>query len=178
MTAVLLSSGGLDSALLAAMNPGAVHLSVNYGQEHLREIRSARAIAAHYQAEHREQSCWLPYKHGEVVPGRNAMLIALAAAMAHDRGLETVLIGCNSEDAAEFPDCRPQFIAAIREAVELASEDQVTVEAPLLSWTKARIGQKARNLEVPVHLTWSCYRGEAEPCGTCNACEGRKRAGV
>lgn len=112
MNAVLLSSGGLDSALLAALNPGALHLSINYGQEHLRELASARNIAAHYSAEHIEKSCRLPHKHGDIVPGRNAVLITLAAAIAQDRSIPTVLIGCNSDDNTGFPDCRPQFINA------------------------------------------------------------------
>lgn len=169
---VLLSSGGLDSALLAAMWPGALHLSINYGQEHMRELRSARAVAQHYRAEHVEKGCRLPHKHGEVVPGRNAVLIALAAAVAQDRGGGTVLIGCNGDDDAGFPDCRPGFIAAMRDAVELASTGTVTVAAPLLGWTKARIGAQARRLGVPVELTWSCYRGLVSPCGTCDTADG------
>lgn len=176
--ALLLSSGGLDSAVLAATTGATYHLSVNYGQEHKRELASARQIAAHYGAAHEERACRLPAKVGDVVPNRNSVLISIGAAVAEARGFDVVLIGCNAEDAAGFPDCRPAFIDIMREAVELATEDRVTLHAPLLGLTKPEIGKLAIDLRVPTHLAWSCYRGGPLPCGICHACQGRAAAGV
>lgn len=78
---VLLASGGLDSTLLAAEFGPSIHLTIDYGQPHAREIDAARAIAAHYGAEHIIMACDLPAVGAlpeMIVPGRNLALIALA----------------------------------------------------------------------------------------------------
>lgn len=192
MTAVvLLASGGLDSTVVAAMHPGALHLSVDYGQRHaVRELLAARNVARHYEAEQhrlripdlaRHLPSALTGNSGAltgaptVVPNRNAILIALAVGVAQAHGADTVLIGCNADDHADYPDCRPAFITATSEAARLATG--VHVRAPLTYMSKPQIGALARQLDVPVHLTWSCYAGLASgPCGDCGACQQRERA--
>jgi 7-cyano-7-deazaguanine synthase len=190
MTHVLLSSGGLDSGVLAAMNPGAIHLTVDYGQRHIVEIEHAQRVAEFYGAEHLTVRCPVAAFGGSVlsgddgalagtstvVPNRNAVFISLAASLAEARGGGTVLIGCNADDHADYPDCRPEFISALGEAIQLATSGRVFVAAPLLHIDKPGIGALAREFDLPVHLTWSCYAGGRKPCLTCGACIQRERA--
>lgn len=105
-----------------------------------------------------------------VVPGRNLVLIAHAINIAAATGASSVWIGCNADDAADYPDCRPPFILA---ASRLGEEFGVVVEAPLLHMTKADVVREAQRLGVDVGATWSCYQPTAmcKPCGTCNACK-------
>lgn len=188
---VLLSSGGLDSAVVAAMYPQALHLSVDYGQRHHVELRSAADVAGYYEAEHVVVSApiaelastsVLTGAEGAmvgaptVVPGRNAVLIALAASLAESRGGGTVLIGVNADDHADYPDCRPEFIAAMHRLVQVSTGERVTVSAPLLQLSKPEIGALAQKLRVPIDLTWSCYVGGTAACLSCGACQQRERA--
>lgn len=190
MTTVLLSSGGLDSALLAGMNPDAVHLAVDYGQRHVIELDAARAVARHYGAAWHLARCDLRAFGGStltdvdagwsgaatVVPNRNAVLLSLAVALAQSMHGGTVLIGCNADDREHYPDCRAEFIHAADVMAAFATAGRVRVEAPLLRMDKPAIGAMARRLDVPIDLTWSCYAGDSVPCRTCGACEQRERA--
>jgi 7-cyano-7-deazaguanine synthase len=161
------------------MNPEAVHLTIDYGQRHYVELRSATAVAEHYRVERivvnapiseLASTSALTGTEGPlvgaptVVPGRNTVLIALAASLAESRGGGTVLIGVNADDHADYPDCRPEFIDAINALVQLSTNGKVTVSAPLLHLTKPEIGALARALKVPVEITWSCYAGGGVPC--------------
>jgi 7-cyano-7-deazaguanine synthase len=176
-----------------------IALSVDYGQRHSVELRRARAIAEHYDVEHIEQrldlSAWggsaltdpslavptatdaaggpaIPITY---VPGRNLIFLSLAVALAEARGAHAVSIGVNALDYSGYPDCRPEFIAsfrataalALRTAVEGAPVDVVT---PLIHMSKADIVRRGVELGAPLHLTWSCYRGAATPCGDCDSC--------
>lgn len=182
-TAILLASGGLDSLTIAATHPTTLHLTINYGQEHQRELRAAKEIAAHYRTPHLEIACLLPQeRHGDIVPNRNAVLINIAASIAMARRISTVLIGCNAADRDDFPDCREKFLRAVNVTLNAAGTP-VTIAAPLLDLTKPQIGDLARTHNAPTHLAWSCYHPvgtgyNPQPCGTCNACHGRKNAGV
>lgn len=191
MRTVLLASGGLDSTVLAASHPGSVHLTVDYGQTHHREIVSAKRVAAHYEAEHvivgvdldlLSQSSVTGYCNDPedwegartVVPGRNSVLLSLAVALAASRKLDAVLIGCNADDYEVYTDCRPEFIKAWSDLALF--QHGVLVLAPLINLSKKDIGQMANDLRAPVNLTWSCYRGGPWPCEECGACAARKDA--
>lgn len=200
MTTVLLSSGGLDSAVIAAMHPDAIHLHVRYGQRNwIQEERASRRIADWAKAERVEvvfdqfgsiAKSTLTSEEGfmvggaTVVPNRNAMLISLGVSLAMNRGGDhsTVFIGCNANDYDTYPDCRPDFIVAASKLAILVSGCTVGVEAPLLHLNKREIGNLAGKFNVPVDLTWSCYAprsvgwGQHEPCGSCGACIERGKA--
>lgn len=190
MSGVLLASGGLDSSLIAAIHQPRIHLTVNYGQRNVaRELGAAARIAEHYDGEHLifSMSPWRSptassLLHGlgplagqsTIVPGRNAWLISIAAAVAAERYEPVVYIGCNATDADIYPDCRPAFLSAARRAAWLGS--RVDVQAPLLDWDKARIGAECVAYGLPTEMTWSCYAGGAEHCGVCGACRTREEA--
>jgi 7-cyano-7-deazaguanine synthase len=191
MKTVVLLSGGIDSALALAMQDDETYtLTVDYGQRHRKEIESAAAIAKHYGANHRVMkldpalfqgsaltgASEVPDGHAEepdstYVPARNTVLLALATALAESVGATKVVIGANADDAAGYPDCRRTYIEAFRDVILRGTVGHVWIHGPLLSLTKAQIIGLARNMDVPLHLTWSCYRGGDQPCGTCGACE-------
>lgn len=196
MKVVVLLSGGIDSTVLladrVARGDDCLAVTFDYGQIHVREVDAAEKIANHLQVPWR--MVWLPLGgsaltgqgdipngHAETidatyVPGRNLVMIAIGASFAERFSASVVLIGANIEDAAGYPDCRPKFITAMDQAVSLATARGISVSAPYLSRTKAEIIARGRELEAPLSLTWSCYRGEPQPCGRCGACEARQAA--
>jgi 7-cyano-7-deazaguanine synthase len=188
MRTLVLLSGGIDSTVALAHTKAELALSVNYGQTHRRELRAATAIAKHYGVEHHEINiaaaldipCALTGQgtipdtravepDSTFVPGRNLVLIAIAAAWANAWGYGAVVIGANADDNAGYPDCRPKFVEALSDATSAGYG--VSVWAPLVRMTKRQVIAYGRQLDIPFGLTWSCYRGGAEPCGRCGACE-------
>jgi 7-cyano-7-deazaguanine synthase len=176
-----------------------IALSIDYGQRHAVELARARAIAAHYDVEHIEQrldlSAWggsaltdasidvptatdaadgpaIPITY---VPGRNLIFLSLAVALAEARGCQAVSIGVNTLDYSGYPDCRPEFIASFRTTAGLALRagvegSPVDVITPLIDLSKADIVRRGVELDAPLQLTWSCYRGDEKPCGDCDSC--------
>ena len=198
MKTVVLLSGGIDSTVLLAdridRGDHCLALTIDYGQTHNREIGAAQQVAAHYDVVWRLAPLTLggsaltgqgeiPVGHAEhvdatYVPGRNIVMIAIAAAIAEQCGAAAVLFGANREDAAGYPDCRPKFISAIDAAVSLGTARGISVHAPFASLTKTNIVALGKHLGVPFDLTWSCYRGWSVPCGRCGACAANEQAGL
>ncbi|MEY2419369.1 MAG: 7-cyano-7-deazaguanine synthase [Actinomycetota bacterium] len=211
-TVVILSGGLDSTVCLAeATHAGSdevIALSIDYGQRHAIELERAQAIAARYGVEHIEQrldlSAWggsaltdasidvppagasdaIPVTY---VPGRNLIFLSLAIALAEARGCNNVSIGVNALDYSGYPDCRPEFIDSFRGTAALALRAgvegrAVDVITPLIDMTKAQIVQRGVELGAPLELTWSCYRGQAAPCGECDSCvlraKGFSEAGV
>jgi 7-cyano-7-deazaguanine synthase len=114
------------------------------------------------------------------VPARNLVFLSVAVAVAEARSLGRVHVGVNAVDYSGYPDCRPEFLAAFREAARLGTRrgteaDPVGVVAPLVAMTKADIVRAGLAAGAPLDLTWSCYEGGERPCGTCDACVLRAR---
>lgn len=200
---VVLLSGGMDSAtclaIAAARDPPVHALSVRYGQRHVREVGSARALARYYRvARHVELELplgpWLDsaLTHRDrslprarvgrrgipttYVPARNAILLSIALGYAESHGLDRIYLGVNAIDYSGYPDCRPEFLRAFERMARRATRQGVTggppirVMAPLLRRSKASIVRLGDRLGVPWELTWSCYAGGRRPCGLCDAC--------
>lgn len=199
MKSVVLLSGGLDSAVALAMQnvdfAGVHALTIDYGQRHQREITAASRIAEHYNVSHTIARIPPVLFRGSAltgtgpipagpastpdatyVPARNTVLLALAAAYAESIGARKIVIGCNADDAAGYPDCRPAYIEAYRDVLQTGTVGHVWVDAPLLMYAKHRVIATAHELDVPMRLTWSCYVGGEKPCGTCGACITREQA--
>lgn len=179
MNALLLLSGGLDSATLLAALKDQIGLCVgfDYGQPHAIELERAAVLAERYgKAFQRVEIPNMPRVNDVVFAGRNAVLLTTGAAIAQVRGLDAVVIGCNWSDLDRFPDCRPAFLRPIGEALRAAYG--VSVVAPLLHMTKTQVVQEARRLDVPLDLTWTCYAPteSGDPCGECYSCRGRAYA--
>jgi len=122
------------------------------------------------------------------VPGRNLIFLSLAAAHAEVIGASVIYFGANVLDYSGYPDCRPEFIRAFEAAVQVGTKagvegKRIEVRAPLLTLTKPEIIQLGVRLNVPFHLTHSCYDPVGTlACGRCDSCvirrEGFARAGV
>jgi 7-cyano-7-deazaguanine synthase len=200
-SSVVLLSGGMDSATclaIAARRGPVLALTVSYGQRHLRELRSARALARQFGVRRHavltiplaplvrssltDPNVALP-SHGVVtgripstyVPARNTILLALATAFAESQGADRIYFGANAIDYSGYPDCRPEFVRAFnrlaRKATRAGVEGRpIRVVAPLQHASKAEIVRRGTRLGVPWKLTWSCYAGGRTPCGRCDSC--------
>jgi len=111
-----------------------------------------------------------------VVPFRNGVMLAVAAGIAESNGLTKVLIANHGGDHTIYPDCRPEFIAAMDTAVEAGTFARVRVVAPYTNISKAEIARRGRALGIDYAETWSCYKGGDVHCGTCGTCVERKEA--
>jgi 7-cyano-7-deazaguanine synthase len=200
MKTVVLLSGGIDStvALAHVIDKGhecALAISFDYGQNHQREINHAATIAAIYNCPHiviNLRSAFpqktaltgngdIPERHADsvdatFVPGRNLTMIAAAVGIGAQLKARAVVIGANADDNAGYPDCRPAFIASIDNTARKATDGRIGIWAPLLRMNKTQIVQQGFDLKVPLHLTYSCYRGAKRPCFRCGACESRFNA--
>lgn len=200
---MVLLSGGIDSAVVLAneiahgRTPRAC-VAFDYGQRHHRELGAAVEVARYYAVPLTvlrlparllagsaltgagEVPVGLHYadpgQSATVVPNRNLVFLALAAAEAVRAGASEVLFGAHAGDAAVYPDCRPEFVAAADKVFRLACG--VAVRAPLLAMDKRGVVALGRRLGVPFPLTWSCYLGADEPCSKCGACVERYEAGA
>jgi 7-cyano-7-deazaguanine synthase len=207
MKAVCLLSGGMDSTTLAYvakdMGYDIIALHFTYGQrteekerecartvarlleavdfveislEHFTKIGASsltdRAIAVEAFDERREG---MPTSY---VPFRNGNLLAIATSLAEARKAEAIFIGVQVGDYSGYPDCRPEFIEAFQQAVDIgtAPETHITLMTPFIRMTKADILKKGFELGVPYQHTWSCYQKNDVACGTCDSCHYRRKA--
>lgn len=109
------------------------------------------------------------------VPARNTILLAFAIGYAEVIGVEAVFIGANALDYSGYPDCRPEYFEAFEKVAELGTKRGVKgrpiqIRYPLINMTKAEIVKEGARLNVPFHLTWSCYKGGEKACGKCDSC--------
>jgi len=198
--AVVLLSGGLDSATTLAMARergfACYALSVHYGQRHAAELDAARRVAASLGAiEHRIMAVDLAGIGGSAltdpgiavpenattgipvtyVPARNTIMLALALAWAEVLGANDLFIGVNVLDSSGYPDCRPEFIAAFAALAGVATKAGVEgaacrIHAPLIRWTKAQIIREGRRLGVDYAQTVSCYQADMDG-RACGRCD-------
>jgi 7-cyano-7-deazaguanine synthase len=198
--AVVLLSGGLDSATCLAMARAEGYvchaLSVDYGQRHRSELGAARRVAAALgAASHRviridlgaiggsaltDSAIAVPEIPTEgipvtYVPARNTLLLSLALGLAEALDIRNIVIGANAVDYSGYPDCRPEFIEAFQGLANLATRAGVQghpfrVHAPLIAMTKADIIRAGSSLGLDYALTVSCYQADAEG-RACGVCD-------
>lgn len=205
---IVLLSGGVDSTALLwrelrSFGPnGVLALSVHYGQRHQKEIAAASAVAAKAGVAHQIVSLGgaadvlfagsaltsaidVPDGHYTdesmaitVVPNRNMVLLSLATAYAVSRGSPRVAYAAHAGDHAIYPDCRPEFVGFMNDAIMAATDDGVALWAPYQDMTKAEIVKEGHRAGAPLGLTWSCYKGGEKHCGKCGTCVERREAFV
>ncbi len=119
-----------------------------------------------------------------VVPFRNANLLSIATAYAIINGCGLVYAAMHATDANNwaYPDCTPEFLGAMANAMYVGSYQEVRLRTPFLYIEKVDVIKLGHELNVPFELTWSCYEGREVQCGTCPTCieriEGFKRLGI
>lgn len=111
------------------------------------------------------------------VPFRNAHFLAAAVSWAEVLHAQTVLIGAVEQDSSGYPDCRPAYYHAFNALIAAGTRDgTIRVETPLIRLRKHEIVRLGVELGAPLHISWSCYAGEAEACGVCESCALRLQA--
>ncbi len=135
-----------------------------------------------------------------VVPNRNMIMMSIAAGVAINRQANTIATAVHAGDHFVYPDCRPEFIFALGQAIITGNEGfhsfgreldpekdaaavaqgythaAMPITTPYLQSTKADIAYKALELGTPLHMTWSCYKGGLNHCGRCGTCVERLEA--
>jgi len=198
--AIVLLSGGLDSATVLAMARARgfeCHaLSVHYGQRHSAELEAAARVARALGAEdHRVMRVDLAGIGGSAltdagiavpetpgtgipityVPARNTMMLSLALGWAEVLGATDVFVGVNAVDFSGYPDCRPEFIEAFERLARVATKAGVEgarfeIHAPLIKMSKAEIIRAGTQLGVDFGMTVSCYQADEEG-RACGRCD-------
>jgi len=210
--AVCIMSGGMDSTLSAYMMKEAgyeiIAVHFNYDQRtESKELASFHAIADALDVSQKyildldffkqlgasaltDKSIDVPTDGVEegvpvtYVPFRNGIFLSMAAAIAEKEGASSISIGVVQEDSSGYPDCRESYITAMQNAINLGTKDEteITIDMPLVHLRKSEIVEKSLALDVPLHLTWSCYKSEERACGVCDSCRlrlnGFLKAGV
>lgn len=198
--AVVLVSGGLDSATALAMAKASgakcYALSFEYGQLHNAELEAAERVVDAIGVEAHQvlhidlgilggsaltdkniavpecETLGIPVTY---VPARNTVFLSLALAWTEVLGADDIYIGVNAVDYSGYPDCRPEFIKAFEETANLATKigvegTRISIKTPLIDLTKAEIIQKGLALGVDYALTVTCYQADGEG-RACGKCE-------
>jgi len=203
MKAVVLLSGGLDSTVCMSVGKAAGYelypVSFNYGQRHIREINSAKQVAAYYGVTRHLiidtnmqaiggsalTDANIDVPEGDVnrsgvpityVPARNLIFLSYALGYAEVVGAESIFIGVNALDFSGYPDCRPEFIEKFQMMADYSTKAvaqdnrHITIVTPLQYLSKKEIVLLGEKNQAPLAMTTSCYNGGEEACGICDSC--------
>lgn len=199
---VIILSGGMDSVTMLHEYAAEIALAVtfDYGANHnKREIEMARLNCAELGVEqiviplefmHRyftssllEGGDAVPEGHysaenmsSTVVPFRNGIMLSIACGIAESRGLRRVMIANHAGDHTIYPDCRPEFIDAMGEAMTRGTGGAVEIFAPYTRIDKTGIAKIGKRIGVDYSKTYSCYKGGIKHCGKCATCIERREA--
>jgi len=198
--AVILVSGGLDSATVLAMarqqGYDCYTLSFDYGQRTRSELLAAERVSiALGDVEHKvvklnldsiggsaltdtaiavpeEQTTGIPVTY---VPARNTVFLSIALGWAEVLGAQDIFTGVNAVDYSGYPDCRPEYISAFETMANLATRagvegHKLTIHSPLMKMGKSEIISTGVKLGVDYGLTVSCYQATAEGLA-CGKCD-------
>ncbi|MBD9397215.1 7-cyano-7-deazaguanine synthase QueC [Pseudomonas sp. PDM11] len=198
--AVILLSGGLDSATVVAMareqGYSCYSMSFDYGQRHRSELQAAERVARQLGVvEHKVIGINLDGIGGSAltdasievpqspttgipvtyVPARNTVFLSLALGWAEVLEAQDIFIGVNAVDYSGYPDCRPEFVNAFEHMANLATKmgvegRRIRIQAPLQVLSKAEIVQAGSRLGVDYGLTVSCYLADADG-RACGKCD-------
>lgn len=204
MKTALILSGGMDSATLLyhllEQGDEVICLTFNYGQRHKKEIELARQLAEYVSCKWQlvdlsglkdlikgnsqtDDSIPVPEGHYAeenmkltIVPNRNMMMLAIAGAVALSEKCDRLAYGAHAGDHAIYPDCRLEFVIAMRVAFGLCDWNKLDLIVPFQEKSKGDIAKRGLELGVPYEKTWTCYAGQEKPCGKCGACTERREA--
>ena len=199
---IIILSGGMDSVTLLHYRKDRIALAVSfdYGSNHnAREIECARKqcemlgiehlviplefMGKYFKSSLLEGAEKIPEGHyaddnmkSTVVPFRNGIMLSIACGLAESRGLLHVMMANHGGDHAIYPDCRPEFVASMSDAMRNGTYEGVDILAEFTNITKSDIARLGTRLGVDYSLTYSCYKGGEKHCGKCGTCVERKEA--
>ena len=199
---IIVLSGGMDSVTLLHDMKERIALAVtfDYGSNHnAREIECARwqcqlldiphiVIALGFMGQYFKSSLLsggdaIPEGNYDdenmkstVVPFRNGIMLSIACGLAESENLHHVLIANHGGDHAIYPDCRPEFISSMSDAMKAGTYEGITILAPYTNISKGEIALRGLRLGVDYSHTYSCYKGSEQPCGKCGTCREREEA--
>lgn len=198
--AVVLVSGGLDSATVLAMARAqgfdCYTLAFDYGQRHRSELAAAESVSrlggaiAHKVvsldlstiggsaltdssiAVPEQESAGIPVTY---VPARNTVFLSIGLGFAEVLGAQHIFIGVNAVDYSGYPDCRPAYVEAFQAMANLATKmgvegNPIHIVTPLMHLTKGEIIQQGLALGVDYSLTVSCYQAN-DSGAACGVCD-------
>jgi 7-cyano-7-deazaguanine synthase len=198
--AVILVSGGLDSATLLALAVAEGYvchtLAFDYGQRHRAELHAAELVSRRHGAlEHKvvkldlgsiggsaltDQNIAVPTERSEgipvtYVPARNTVFLSIALGWAEVLEARDIFIGINAVDYSGYPDCRPAFLNAFQALANVATKAGVEgqplhIRTPLIALSKADIIREGLRLGVDYSITVSCYQAD-EQGRACGRCD-------
>lgn len=198
--AVILTSGGLDSATVLAMAIArgleCYALSFDYGQRHLSELAAAARVAGAFPGtEHKVVGLDLRGIGGSAltddaidvpisptkgipityVPARNTVFLSIALGWAEVLEAQEIHVGVNAVDYSGYPDCRPEFIDAFQSLTRVATKAGVEgrpieIHTPIMAMSKGEIIRAGTALGVDYSLTVSCYQADGDG-NACGLCD-------
>jgi len=202
--AIVVVSGGLDSAVvaqIASRKHSLAFLHISYGQKtEKRELRSFKDLAAHFKVKKRlvanikylkdiggssitdkninisKASLNVGKISNAYVSIRNIHLLSIAYSWAEVLGVEKIYAGLRKDSG--FPDTTKKFLTSLNKCFNEGSqpEQSISIESPVLDYSKEEIVKRASKHEIPLHITWSCYKNNDVACGECEGCVSRLKA--
>ena len=103
-------------------------------------------------------------------------MLSIAAGIAENNKMQYIMLANHSGDHTIYPDCRPEFVEAMNNAVHFGTWNGVQLLTPYTRLTKAEIASHGKELHLDYTETWSCYKGGEHHCGVCGTCRERKEA--
>ncbi|MDE5887659.1 MAG: 7-cyano-7-deazaguanine synthase QueC [Muribaculaceae bacterium] len=199
---VIILSGGMDSVTLLHYKKDNIALAVSfdYGSNHnAREIECAcyqcnllgiehlviplEFMGKFFKSSLLEGADSIPEGNYDdenmkstVVPFRNGVMLSVACGLAESRGLKHVIMANHGGDHSIYPDCRPEFVRAMSDAMKFGTYDGITLEGAFTNITKGDIAAIGKRLGVDYSHTYSCYKGREKHCGKCGTCVERREA--
>jgi len=119
----------------------------------------------HYEAENMKST---------VVPFRNGIMLSIAVGYAESIDANTVCLANHLGDRAIYPDCSIEFIEAMADAAFLGTYKKIKLLAPFTKIRKEEVVKLGLEINAPMEMSWSCYKGGKVHCGVCATCEERK----
>lgn len=198
--AIVLTSGGLDSATVLAMahrsGRQCYALSFDYGQRHRSELAAAARVAGAFEGTvHKTVALDLRGIGGSAltddaievptqpttgipvtyVPARNTVFLSIALGWAEVVGAQEIHLGVNAVDYSGYPDCRPEFIKAFGNLAAVATKagvegNPIRICTPIIDMTKAEIISAGVELGLDYSMTVSCYQA-TESGVACGVCD-------
>lgn len=194
---ILVFSGGMDSTTLLykliSEGKEVKAISFNYGQRHSRELDQASKTCQKLGIEHKiidisfikeiisnsalTGDIEVPEGHyaddnmrKTVVPNRNMIMSSIAIGWAVNLGYNEVALGIHAGDRAQYPDCRPEFVEALRTISKIANFESIDIYVPFLYLDKGDIVIEGTKLNTDYSITQTCYVGNEKPCMRCGSC--------